>query len=319
MKQQYLFDCPDYLKDYLTYIRIVLNHSECTADSYYIDLRIFLRYLKVINGYSSFDNFDLISIADVPLSYLEKFTLSEAYSYMSFLAEVRNNSSASRYRKTSSLKRFYNYLFSKAKLISVNPVLELDHPRKNEPLPRFLSLEQSLRLLSNIESRHQARDFCIILLFLSCGMRLSELTSLDIEDYSPLARTLRILGKGRQERIVYLCDSCVRSLNEYLAIRPRSDHEPRALFLSQYLTRISPKSVHKMVIRQLESSGLSNLGITVHKLRHTAATLLYESGVDILVLKDILGHKSLTSTQIYTHIIDSDRKRAAQLSPFSQI
>ncbi len=318
MKAQYLLDCPSYLKEYLTYIRVVRNYTERTIDSYYIDLRLFLRYLKVKNGDSLVENFDRIMISDVPLSYLENFTLTDAYDYMSFLVEFRRNSSSTRFRKTSSLKQFYVYL-EKIGLIPKNLIADLERPKPVQNLPKFLTLEQSMKLLDVVEGSHQERDFCMILLFLSCGMRLSELIGLNIDDYCESTRTLRIFGKGQKERIVYLNDACISALNEYLAVRPRLNPEPRAIFLSDYRCRISTRRVQRILEQQLELAGLGNYGFTVHKLRHTAATLLYESGVDLMTLKDILGHRSVASTEIYTHISDNDRKRAAEKSPFAKV
>ena len=201
MRDEYKKDCPQYLRDYLTYVRVVRNHTERTEEEYYIDLRTFLRYLKYIHGDVPDDTpFDEITIADVPLSYLESFTLMGAYEYMNFLMDERGNDNSARSRKTSSLRQFYEYLFSKAMLISRNPIEQLEHPKAVQSLPKFLELEQSKELLSSIQSENQKRDFCIITLFLNCGMRLSELVGLNITDYSESARTLRVFGKGQKAR-----------------------------------------------------------------------------------------------------------------------
>lgn len=318
MKEHYLLDCPDYLKDYLMYIRVVRNYTEDTQNAYYCDLRIFLRYLKVMHGAADWVHFDRLIIGDVPLSWLENFSLASAYEFMCYLHEKRHNTSSTRFRRTSSLKRFYAYLY-KLRIISSNPIAELEHPKVVKTLPKFLTLEQSLDLLQSIDCKYQIRDFCMILLFLSCGMRLSELANLNIDDYSSSARTLRIFGKGQKERIIYLSDSCVNALNAYLSIRPCSDLDPRAIFLSNRGLRISIKRIADVLSYHLDLAGLSNLGITVHKLRHTSATLMYDAGVDLLSLKEILGHKSLSSTEIYTHISDSTRRHAADISPFATV
>ena len=311
------------MRDYLTYVRVVRNHTERTEEEYYIDLRTFLRYLKYIHGDVPDDTpFDEITIADVPLSYLESFTLMGAYEYMNFLMDERGNDNSARSRKTSSLRQFYEYLFSKAMLISRNPIEQLEHPKAVQSLPKFLELEQSKELLSSIQSENQKRDFCIITLFLNCGMRLSELVGLNITDYSESARTLRVFGKGQKERIIYINDACINAINEYLKVRPKSEIEPEALFLSSYSNhlRLSNRRVQRIVEDQLKRAGLGNLGISTHKLRHTAATLMYEyGGVDPMVLKDVLGHKSVATTQIYTHLSDSDRKKAAENSPLKDV
>lgn len=322
MKAEYKNDCPQYLRDYLTYVRVIRNHTELTEEQYYIDLRTFLRYLKLSHGDVPEDTpFDEIKIADVPLSYLESFTLMGAYEYMNFLMDVRGNDSAARSRKTSSLRQFYEYLCSKAMLISRNPVEQLEHPKAPQTLPKFLELEQSETLLSSIESHNQKRDFCIITLFLNCGMRLSELVGLNLNDYSESARTLRVFGKGQKERIIYINDACIAALNDYIAVRPKSQIEPNAIFLSgktNHHTRLSKRRVQRIVEDQLRRAGLGNLGLSTHKLRHTAATLMYEyGGADPMVLKDILGHKSVATTQIYTHLSDSDRQKAAENSPLA--
>ncbi len=324
MKKEYLMDCPTYLRDYLTYARAVKNRTEQTVDAYYVDLRTFLRYIKIHNGLVDDDTpFEKISITDVSISYLESFSLLNAYEYMSYLVDVRKNSSRARARKTSALKQFYDYLANRAMLISKNPLENLESPKLPVNLPKYLELDQSVQLLSEIDSKNQARDYCIITLFLNCGMRLSELVGLNISDYSETARTLRVFGKGQKERIIYINDACISALNAYLAVRPKSEIEPNAIFLSSYanhLTRISRRRVQRIVEDQLKRAGLGNLGLSTHKLRHTAATLMYEyGGVDPMVLKDVLGHESVATTQIYTHLSDKDRRKAAENSPLANV
>ena len=324
MRDEFKKDCPQYLRDYLTYVRVIRNHTVLTEEQYYIDLRTFLRWLKIRNGDVSADTpFEDITIADVPLSYIENFSLMSAYEYMSFLMDERGNSNASRSRKTSSLRQFYEYLSTKAMVISKNPVERLEHPKPQQKLPKYLELEQSEKLLSSIESKNQQRDYCIITLLLNCGLRLSELVGLNIGDYSENARTLRVFGKGQKERILYLNDACIAAIKDYLKVRPKSPVEPNALFISSHannLTRLSNRRVQRIVEDQLKRAGLSNMGISTHKLRHTAATLLYEYGhVDLMVLKEVLGHVNIGTTQIYTHLSDRDRRRAAESSPLKDI
>ena len=322
MKEAFKQDCPPYLRDYLTYVRVIRNHTERTEDEYYIDLRTFLRYLKVYNGdVPENADFEQITIKDVPLSYVENFTLNGAYEYMNFLLDKRGNNNDARSRKTSSLRQFYEYLSKKAMLIKSNPIEQLEHPKAAQKLPKFLELEQSQQLLSEIDSRNRKRDFCIITLFLNCGMRLSELVGLNIGDYSESARTLRVFGKGQKERIIYINDACISALNDYIKVRPKSIIDPDALFLSSHannIKRLSNRRVQRIVEDQLNRAGLGNLGISTHKLRHTAATLMYEyGGVDPMVLKEVLGHKSVATTQIYTHLSDADRRNAAENSPLA--
>lgn len=321
MKKEHLADCPFYLRDYLTYCRAVKNRTENTVEAYFIDLRTFLRYIKIRNGDAKESDFDSLSISDVPISYLMDFSLLDAYEYVNYLIDVRKNNGTTRSRKISALKRFFDYLANKAMLIPKNSLEQLESPKLPEKLPKYLELDQSVKLLDDIESKNTERDFCIITLFLNCGMRLSELVGLNLSDYSESLRSLRLFGKGRKERIVYLNDACINALNSYLEIRPKSSAEPNAIFVSQYggqVKRLSNRRVQRIIEDQLKRAGLGNLGISTHKLRHTAATLMYEYGhVDTLVLKEVLGHKSVATTQIYTHLSDSDKRRAAENNPLA--
>lgn len=280
-----------------------------------------MRYLKISNGAVPREtDFKEIKIADTPIEYIRKFSLSDAYEYLGYLKNVRNNSTATRARKSSALKQFFNYLHKKAHLIDENPLIDLELPRVKNKLPKFLSLEESLELLRNVDSKYQERDFCILALFLNCGMRLSELVGIDIKDYSRDNKTLRLLGKGRKERIIYLNDACVKALEDYLKVRPNVESEPNAVFLSRNNKRIDKRRVQQIVEENLTKAGLGNMGVTTHKLRHTAATLMYQHGnVDTLVLKNILGHKSIATTEIYTHLSNESMKQAADASPLSGV
>ena len=319
MKKEYMDDCPEYVKEYLLNLKLIKDRADRTEEAYYIDIRTFLRYLKLKHGDVQSDTpYGKISIKDVPFSYIENFTLYDAYEYMNYLKEIRGNSTATRARKTSALKQLYLYLHSKAKMLDKNPLEDLEMPRIKNKLPKYLSLEQSIELLKNIDSKHRSRDYCIICLFLNCGMRLSELVGLNVNDYSKDNRTLRLFGKGSKERIVYLNDACIEALETYLKDRPSNSKDPNALFISQQLRRINKRRVQFIVEEMLKKAGLSNLGVTTHKLRHTAATLMYQhGGVDPLVLKDILGHKSIATTEIYTHLSNENLKKAAESSPLA--
>lgn len=323
MKQDYINDCPYYLEDFLTNLKIIRDRSDRTEEAYYIDIRTFLRYLKIKHkAASQSDNWSDITIKDVPLEWVESFTLTDAYVYLKYLKDVRSNETATRARKTSALKQFYNYLSNKAKIIDQNPLKDLELPRVKNKLPVFLSLEDSIKLLESIDSKYKERDYCIIVLFLNCGMRLSELVGLNISDYSRDNKTLRVLGKGNKQRIIYLNQSCIEALNQYLDFsRPNETaKDNNAIFLSANKTRINKRRVQQIVEENLKRAGLSNLGVTTHKLRHTAATLMYQHGnVDTLVLRDILGHKSIATTEIYTHLSDDNMRQAAEANPLSKI
>jgi site-specific recombinase XerD len=323
MKQEYINDCPDYLEQFLTYLKVIKDRGDRTEEAYYIDLRMFLRYLKVKNKLVNPDiPFEEIEIQDTPFELVKKFTLMDAYTYLKWLKDDRQNETASRARKTTALKQFYEYLTVKAKLLDVNPMAELELPHVKNKLPKYLSLEQSKQLLESIgtDNEFADRDYCIITLFLNCGMRLSELCGLNMKDISFENQTVRLFGKGRKERIVYLNQACLEALKIYMQRRNSVNVETDALFLSKRNTRISKRRVQQIVEESLKKAGLSNTGVTTHKLRHTAATLMYQYGnVDTLVLKDVLGHQSISTTEIYTHLSDENKKAAADASPLSDI
>ena len=316
MKSEYLEDCPYYLNDFLTYMKVVKDRGERTVEAYYIDIRTFLRYLNIKHKKAVNEDFSEITIEDTPLEWVENFSLNDAYVYLGYLSQQRNNSVTTRARKCSALKQFYSYLHKKAALIKNDPMVDLELPRIKQSLPKYLTTDQSIQLLKNVDSKHKQRDFCMLVLFLTCGMRLSELVGLDMNDYSKENRTLRLFGKGRKERIVYLNDVCIDALEDYINnYRPKVDE--KAIFLSANKTRINKRRVQQIVEEQLKLAGLSNLGITTHKLRHSAATMMYKNGVDTLVLKEVLFHKSTATTEIYTHISNSELQKAAEASPIA--
>ncbi|MFA5658602.1 MAG: tyrosine-type recombinase/integrase [Oscillospiraceae bacterium] len=317
----YRDDCPGYLADFLFYLKVVKARSERTVEAYYIDIRTFLRYLRLINRAVAQDTqLSEIKISDTPISYIKDFTLNNAYEYLYYTSDELENTTTTRARKTSALKQFFNFLHKKAGLIQANPLVDLEIPAVKNKLPKFLTLEESLELLKSINSTYPERDYCIITLFLNCGMRLSELVGLNIKDISFENSTMRLLGKGNKERIIYINFACVESLRAYLAIRPNAPKEQNAVFLSKRYLRISKRRVQQIVENCLFSAGLDNKGISTHKLRHTAATLMYQHGnVDPLVLKEILGHKSIATTEIYTHLSSENLKKAAESSPLSNV
>lgn len=319
MKEEYNADCPEYVKQFLMNLKLIRDRADRTEEAYYLDIRTFLRYLKYRKGSAPKDtSIDDITIADVPIEWLKEFTLSDAYEYLNYLKQDRDNSARTRARKTSAIKQLFYFLNTKAFLIPNNPLTDLELPRIKSGLPKYLSLEQSMQLLENIKSRYPERDYCIINLFLNCGMRLSELAALNFNDYSVDNKTLRLFGKGRKERIVYLNDSCIDSLNNWFKVRPDLQMEQNAIFVSAKGNRLCTRQIQRIVENNLNNAGLGNLGITTHKLRHTAATLMYQhGGVDPLVLKEVLGHKSIATTEIYTHLSSENLKKAAESSPLA--
>lgn len=262
-----------------------------------------------------------ISVRDIDLDYIRRIKALDIFEFMNFVADERNNMSSTRQRKSSSLKSFFQYLTVHEKLLSEDPTEQLTPPKAKKALPHFLSLEQSIELLHAVDGPEAERDRCILTLFLNCGMRLSELVAINIRDVIQNNSTLRIIGKGNKERIVYLNQACMDAIQSYLVVRPKDGVKDRdALFLSSRKTRISPKTVQFLVKKYLNKIGLSGPGYSVHKLRHTAATLMYRYGdVDIRVLQDILGHANLGTTEIYTHTSSSQMEEAINANPLAHV
>ena len=317
-----LAESPQIIKEFLGYLGTIKGKSEKTVEEYYLDLRTFFRYLKQKRGLMP-DSipFEEIMISDIDLEFIKTISLTDVYEYMNFLASVRHNKAATRSRKVSSLRTFFNYLTNKTQKLSYNPVTELETPKLKKSLPKYLTLEQSLELLSHIDGPTKERDYCMIVLFLNCGMRLSELVGLNLSDVRKGSSSMRITGKGNKERIVYLNDACIDAIDRYLAVRPHDGLlDKNALFISKQKKRISPKTVQYIVKKYLGTIELNGPGYSVHKLRHTAATLMYQHGhVDIRVLKDILGHENLGTTEIYTHLSNAQMEDAAKANPLSKV
>lgn len=310
------------VQQYAMYLRNIKGLSAKTVDEYCMDLRTLFRFLKRSWGLAEPGTpLEEIPVQDVDLDFIRKVKTYDLFEFMNFVADERNNMSSTRQRKSSSLKSFFKYLTVHENLLEENPTENLTPPKKKKALPHFLSLEQSIELLQAVDGPDAARDRCILTLFLNCGMRLSELVSINIADVLYNNASLRILGKGNKERIVYLNQACLDSIDRYLEVRPKDGVIDRsALFLSNRKTRISPKTVQAMVKKYLDKIGLTGPGYSVHKLRHTAATLMYRYGdVDIRVLQDILGHANLGTTEIYTHTSSSQMESAIQSNPLAHV
>lgn len=320
MKQEIFDESPEILIKFLSYLQTVKNKSVGTVYNYFCDLRIFFRYLKVKKyKLGTIESFDEISILDINEDILKNINLTDIYEYMNYLLESRQNQSRARSRKVSSLRTFFKFVTYNLNILEHNPVEHLEVAKKSKTLPKFLSLEQSQKLLetiSNSSSKFKERDYCIVLFFLNCGMRLSELVNINLRDIND-DNILKLKGKGNKERIIYLNNSCVSALNRYLEIRPKSGlTDKNALFISRQNNRMSPQTVQLLVNKYLQKSGM--FGLSVHKLRHTAATLMYQHGkVDIRILKDILGHESLSTTEIYTHTANEQIQKALESNPLS--
>ena len=326
----YRSDAPAILRDFLIYHETIKGHSHNTVDEYFLDLRTFFRFLKLHRGLvPRASELEEIPIDDVDLDFVRSVTLSEVYEYLAFLSRdrVKNQrsrdteygiSAASRARKIASIKSFYKYLTVKANLLEENPVQDLDSPKLPKTLPRYLSLAESERLLQSVDSRNRARDYCILCIFLNCGLRISEIVGLNVSDLR--ADHLRVVGKGNKERVVYLNDATAAAINDYLLVRRQIDAvDKSALFLSNRKTRISREAVHSMVKNSLLRAGLDASKYSAHKLRHTAATLMLQNGVDVKAVQEVLGHEHLNTTEIYTHVDNEALRVAARANPLSHV
>ena len=321
-------ELPKIVRDYISYKLTIQGRAKKTMDEYALDLRTFIRWLtRTRAGLDVADPevMRTVDVSGVSDDVLLSVTPDEIYAFLFYTLDERHNNTAARARKLSALKSFYKYLTVNRHLIGTDPTANIEGPQRKKSLPKFLSLEESEALLDAVradeESKTKARDFCILTLFLNCGMRLSELCGIDLPDIDRNMESLRVTGKGSKERLIYLNDSCRDALRDWLAVR-NTDPEIRdrnALFLSSRHTRISNKTVQWMVYKYLEAAGLGNKSLSTHKLRHTAATLMYQTGnVDVRVLKDILGHEQLNTTQIYTHVSDASMKHAIDINPLNQ-
>ena len=325
----YRSEAPPVLRDFLSYHETIKGHSRATVDKYFLDLRNFFRYLKIERGLvPRSTELDDISIQDVDLKLIASVTLNDVYDYMAFLSrdKVKNERShepeyglmaSSRARKIATIRSFYKYLTVKTKQLDVNPVEGLDTPKTTKSLPRYLTLDESRRLLDAVDGVNRERDYCIICFFLNCGLRISEIVGLNIGDVR--GDSLRVLGKGNKERIVYLNDACQAAIEAYKPVRSQMvGSSVSALFVSNRRQRMGREAVHAMVKKTLLKAGLDPDKYSSHKLRHTAATLMLQNGVDVRTLQEVLGHEHLNTTQIYTHVDNSELRVAAQANPLAE-
>lgn len=306
------------LQQYTLYQRNIKGLSANTVNEYCLDLRTFFRFMKRFKGkVPSSTPLDEIKVDDINIDFIKSIKTYDIFEFMNYVADDRNNLSAARQRKSTTLRSFFKYLHTHEKLLDENPAEDLISPKKKKSLPRYLSLEQSVDLLDKISGPYQERDYCIITLFLNCGMRLSELVGLNLSDVHHNNNDIRILGKGNKERMVYLNKACMEAIERYKKVRPNEGViDKNALFLSKRKKRISPKTVQYIVKKYLSEIGLEDY--SVHKLRHTAATLMYQYGnVDIRVLQDILGHENLGTTEIYTHTSNKQMEAAIKSNPLN--
>ena len=321
---------PPILREFASYKTAIQGCSQKTSDEYLLDLRTFFRFLiaKDDGIDPDSDEFSEIDIGGVDVEYIKGITADRIYDFLLYTGSVRKNMWSAKARKLSAIKGLFKFMTVKRGYLEENPAANIEAPKRKKTLPKFLSLEESVLLLDAVRndtsSKSRLRDLCIITLFLNCGMRLNELVGISLNDLDRELMHVRVLGKGSKERIIYLNEACKRVLSEYLTTVRYSEKlkyiSDKALFLSNRNTRITDKMVQKIVYKYLDMSGLGSKHYSVHKLRHTAATLMYQSGnVDIRVLKDILGHEQLNTTQIYTHVSDINMMNAMGENPLANL
>ena len=321
MNLDQICDIPDILMEFLEYHSTVRGHSDRTVAAYYMDLKILLRYLKRRRRLVPRDTpFNEIDITDVDLDFLKQTRIEELYGYQSFSPEPGQSlSAASRCRRTSSVKSFFNYLVNKRHLLERNITQELDMPRRQASLPRYLEESDCEKLLNVCDGPYSERDYCILMLFLSCGLRVSELVSLNVTDV--YEDHLRVLGKGNKERVIFFGEGCREAIDDYLIIRNAekvAEKDKNALFISQKNCRFGVRGVQQMLEKKLILAGLDATRYSPHKLRHTAATLMLKNGVDTRALQEVLGHSNLNTTQIYTHLDNAALHEAAMANPIGR-
>ena len=319
---------PEYLNSFLDYSITILNKSPNSVKEYNYDLTNFLKFMMIHFKLTNKDIYDEIDIASFNENDLKKITLDDIHAYISHLAINNRSKATTRARKISTIRIFFKYLTLKAHILEVNPAQNLETPKLEKRMPKYLSLDDSKKLLDaadNQDNRNYKRDYAITTLFLNCGMRLSELVGINLNDIDFSECKMTVIGKGNKERTVYLNKSCMVAINDYLSSRPPqslikrdSKNSDKALFLSEQKQRISNRTIQAIINKELKLAGLDTKSLSVHKLRHTAATLMYQYGnVDIRALQELLGHQSISTTEIYTHVNNEQVRNAVESNPLS--
>lgn len=320
---------PDFLNSFLQYSLTYKNKSPESVNQYNSDLTMFLRYMKYHFHLSKEKELTDIKINDFTLEQLSKIKQEDIHSFISYLSINRKCGPATCARKISTIRIFFKYLTITAKVLKENPAQYLETPKLNKRLPKYLTQTDSEKLLNvsyNDDSNiNKSRDFAIITLFLNCGLRLSELVGINISDIKFDEKKMTVIGKGNKERTIYLNDACIDAIENYLKDRPKegikndSKNSDKALFVSSYRQRISKRTVENIVSKELARAGLDTTKYSTHKLRHTAATLMYQEGhVDIRALQELLGHQSISTTEIYTHVNNEQVRQAVNSNPLSK-
>ena len=323
-------DCPNILRDFLSYHETIKGQSPLTISEYYLDLRMFLRFMKLMRNDMPIDtDLDSIDIRNIDLKFISEIETSDVFDFLSYLSSDRlvhpesaspdhGIGPSSRARKLSAIKSFFKYLTVRTKQLEENPVAELEYPKLRKSLPKYLSMEQSAALLRSVSGQNEKRDYAILMLFLNCGIRRSELVGLNLTDV--YEDRIRVVGKGNKERFVYFGTPCRKAIDAYLPERMMQElTDNRALLGSRNGNRISTDAVHRLVKKALMQAGLDSTQFSAHKLRHTAATMMLSGGVDVKTVQEVLGHENLNTTQIYTHIENTELKVAAEANPLAKL
>lgn len=315
-------EIPSILDDYLNYMETIKGSSSNTVKEYYFDLRSFFRFIKIRNGLvSTLIEFKEIPISDIDLNLIKKITIQDLHAYISYADKTLDNGNFAKSRKVASIRSFFEYLYSIINVIDKNPALSLDSPKKDLRHPVYLTLEESENLLNVVlENKNEIfrkRDYSIIMLFLNCGLRLSELSTINIDNIKD-RDTLTVIGKGNKERTVFLNQATYEAIEDYIKVRPKDTKDNKALFIGKKKGRLGNRGIQYMIEKYLKLAGLNTDIYSVHKLRHTAATLMYKYGnVDIRALQEILGHESVATTQIYTHVDNKQLREAINSNPLA--
>lgn len=325
-------DNPNFLNAFLDYSTTILNKSPNSIKEYNYDLAMFLKFIKIHFKMTKKTDFKEIQITDLKMDTIKKIQIDDIHAFLGYLTSTFHSKPATRARKISTIRIFFNYLCQDASneyKLNQNPTINLKTPKKEKRLPKYLSLEDSKKLLEvagDEENRNYERDFAITTLFLNCGMRLSELVGINIKDIDFSECKLNVVGKGNKERTIYLNKPCMKAISDYLQVRPKEGikhdkkHSEKALFLSERRERISNRTVQYIIGKELSKAGLDTNKYSVHKLRHTAATLMYQYGqVDIRALQELLGHESISTTEIYTHVNNDQIRSAVERNPLADL
>ena len=319
---------PDYLNSFLDHSATELNKSSSSIKEYNYDLAMFLRFIKIHFKITTEEDFSAITYNDISLDTIKRIELNDIRAFLRFLVTKYNSKATTRARKASTIRIFFKYL-TEENLIKINPAQNLKNPKLDKTQPKYLNLEDSQKLLNttdNPDNRNSERDYAILTIFLNCGLRLAELVGINISDIDFSENKMRVFGKGHKERTIFLNKACIKAIKNYLEVRPKEgiktdrQNSKDALFLSERKERISRRTVQHIVEKELSIAGLSSKNLSTHKLRHTAATLMYQYGnVDIRALQEVLGHESISTTEIYTHVASEQARKAIESNPLANI